>query len=114
MKVKDIAKIIERLYDHHQTKYDEHATTYNFNRYSLDYHEGAMDALDELWTEIKPEDDGEIKLEDVPQKIDKRLARYLKKMYENYPNSKLINYHEGAIDALEELQDAIKQKGGEE
>lgn len=59
-------------------------------------------------------------LEEVLQMIAERISCNQKKIdevnmgWEPFSIFKSTDYHEGAVDALEELRDAIKQKEGEE
>lgn len=51
-----------------------------------------------------------MKLEEVLRKIDELIVRHEMLIFLEGNGY----YHEGALDALEELREAIKQKGGEE
>jgi hypothetical protein len=50
-----------------------------------------------------------MKLDEVMQMIDELIAHH-----EMFIGEDSTYYHDGAVDALEELRDAIKQKGGAE
>lgn len=60
-----------------------------------------------------------MRLKEVLQMIDKLIAHHLKTIdeqlahYDAFSSLVSTDYHEGAVDALEDLRDAIKQKGGE-
>lgn len=50
-----------------------------------------------------------MRLEEVLQMIDEMIALHVA-----YSMFESTNYHKGAFEVLEDLRDAIKQKGGEE